>query len=386
MDDMATIKHVVMQMDGRSSHWRRILNGIVTYVRTHRRWRCTIFSETSHGLADFVRTHAVDGLIINNFDTDFFAAAAHRKCMVVNVSALHESLSCPQVIPDNVAAGGLAAEHLLSTSLNTMAFYGQQDCYYSDLREKGFRKALDRHGVKCLTFPLPPSPPNLRQEELDSLSREWLRSLPKPIGILACNDYHALRLNELCEELGIRVPEDVALLGVDNDDFYCELSRPPLSSLDLGSDRIGYAAAELLDSLFQGAKPPRSPRLIVPEGVVRRQSTDLLALSDPEVVETLRFIRDHAHEGIRMKNILRVIPLSRKTIETRFKKAIGRTPVAEIRRLQLDRSKQILLETDQPMPSVARQSGFLNAKEFSKTFRKQVGMTPSQYRMQMRMR
>jgi len=208
----------------------------------------------------------------------------------------------------------------------------------------------------------------------------WLARLPKPIGIMACYDIRAQQLLDLCRELDIAVPEQVAVIGVDNDRLLCDLASPPLSSVIPNAHRSGYEAASLLDSLMQGVNVPAVAHLIKPLGVEARQSTNILAIDDPDVAKALRFIREHANEGINVSDVLRNVPISRRVLEHRFRQCLGRSPHEEILRLKVQRIRQLLQESDLSLQEIALQTGFEHVEYLSTVFKRETGSSPRAFR------
>lgn len=219
---------------------------------------------------------------------------------------------------------------------------------------------------------------------MNSKLRRWLSALPKPVGLFAGNDLCGSQLSEACHEAGLRIPEDVALVGVDNDDLFCELTRPSLSSVAIPAERIGYEAASLLDRRLEGVKPPRKPLLFPPLGVVARQSSDLVASDEPEVTAALRFIRNHSHTPISVSDVLREIAVSRSGLERQFRQVLRRGVGDEIRRAHLERAKSLLAGTDLSVAVVAKQSGYSGIKHLCTVFRQATGLTPTAYRRRTR--
>jgi LacI family transcriptional regulator len=221
---------------------------------------------------------------------------------------------------------------------------------------------------------------------VDSNVPRWIAALPTPVGIFAAVDYFGVALTQVCREIGLRIPEDVAVLGVDNDDVYCRLARPPLSSVIPSAQRVGYEAGALLDQLLNGHKPPREPVLVEPLGIQTRRSTEVLATDDEDVVAAARFIRESAHQPIKVADVLRVVPVSRRALERRFRRALGRGLAEEISRVRLERGRRLLAETDLSMSRVAEHSGFTDASHLTSVFHRELGITPSEYRRQTRVR
>ena len=203
-----------------------------------------------------------------------------------------------------------------------------------------------------------------------------------PVGVMACYDFRGQQVLDACRRSGIAVPDEVAVIGVDNDELLCSLSDPPLSSVAPNSYRTGYEAAARLTAMMNGKTGGPIANLIPPLGIATRQSTDVLAIDDPEVVKVVRFIRDHACEGINMKDVLRAVPAPRGFLEARFKKLLGRTPHEEILRVQLNWVKQLLSETDLTLETIAERTGFAHAEYLSVVFKREEGISASRYRAQ----
>jgi LacI family transcriptional regulator len=198
---------------------------------------------------------------------------------------------------------------------------------------------------------------------------------------MACYDIRARHVLDACRRVGLAVPDQVAVVGVDNDEFLCNLSDPPLSSVAPDTRRTGYEAAALLDRLMSGREKSRGQSTFVqPLGVVARRSTDVLALADPDVSAAVRFIREHACDGIAVKDVLDEVPLSRRVLEGRFRKLFGRTPHDEIARVRFERVRRLLRETSLPLAEVAQRSGFRNAEYLATAFRREFAMSPNDYR------
>jgi LacI family transcriptional regulator len=212
----------------------------------------------------------------------------------------------------------------------------------------------------------------------------WLQSLPKPVGLMACNDLRAHQVLMACDENDLAVPEEVAVIGVDNDEAICGLSRPPLSSIDQNAEEVGYQAAALLDRLMQGGAPPQEKLIVEPSSVVARQSTDVVAVADADVAAALHHIREHACDGLSVNELLASVAMSRRTLERRFASLLGRSPKDEIARVQVGHVKRLLTMTDYPLAKIAQLTGFGYVESMCVLFKNMVGQTPGQYRRQNR--
>ena len=371
--------------------YRDILRGVKAFAETRPQWVFTPIAPEPRAVRA-MRSLRHHGMIAHIFNEELAEALIETKKPVVNVSGGLPDLPVPRVGVDHVAVGRLAAEHLLDRGIRQFGFVGYSDHAFSIGREEGFRTTLQTAGCQVFSYHVADhtkhDPTGLWQWN-DELSR-WLNALPRPVGILASHDPQGMELCEVCRHIGLRVPEEVALIGVDNDDLLCELSRPSLSSVALPAERVGFEAARLLDSLLtrpRGKGRATQPAfLLPPQGVVTRVSTDLMAIDDVEVAAALRFIRQNAHQSIQVKDVLSKIPVSRRTLERRVRETLGRGVSEEIRRAHLERGKSLLADTDMSMSEVARHAEFSDQRQLSVVFREETGLTPTAYRRQFRKR
>ena len=275
----------------------------------------------------------------------------------------------------------MAAEHFLDCGLRHFAYIAFGEGWWINMCQEAFCKVLEERGYDCAAY-LPPARGRnasiLHEHQLPGLV-DFIRFLPRPCGVLTPGDLHAVRLLNVCREFDITVPEDMAILGVGNDAVICETVRPTLSSMDLDARRIGYEAAKLLDLRMAG-KDMTDVVLVSPSHVAVRQSTNLMVIEDADVVQAMRFIRDYACTGIDVPRVADAVGMSRRVLERRFYRYLGRTPNAEILRIQIDRAKLLLSRTDKTRESIARQSGFATPEYFSRAFRREVGMTANAFR------
>jgi LacI family transcriptional regulator len=352
---------------------RAVLRGVAT-VSTQAGWECILIPAEAPPTIDLAGF--VHGLIGHFSEKVLLEHVRRARVPAVDISPAQPHVGLPRVSTDDLAVGRLAAAHLMSLGLSHFAFFGTRSDHYSQLREQGFQQALAAAGLRCDV--LHNGAPN---PEGGAVSVEqWLGRLPKPVGILGSTDGRALDLLAACKKLGTPVPASVAVLGVDNDEVFCELANPTLSSIALSTQRIGYEAARLLDRLMAGGAAGEPALLVSPAGVVPRASTDLPLILDADVAAAVRFISLRVSDHVRVTDVLREVPVSRRSLEQRFRKALGRSPAAEIRRAQVEVAKQMLSETDEPMARVAKAAGFSNAKQLGATFQHETGDTPSNYR------
>jgi LacI family transcriptional regulator len=286
----------------------------------------------------------------------------------------------PSVLFDDLAIGRVAAEHLLSRGLG---HFGYCDLHHlvSRLRQRGFCRRLRRDGYTpsvASSFALS-YPPGEQSHQDVQLLRRWLEELPTPAGVLAFSDHTALSIIETALSMGLRVPEDLAVVGVNNERLRCEFAQVPISSVDRDGRHLGRQAAALLERMIDGRDVPDQV-LVPPAAVVTRASSDVLAIDDADVVRALRIIRAEACDELTVEAILDRVPISRSSLERRFRKAIGRSPHEEIRRVRLERARRLLLETTLNLAQIAVRSGFSSPSYLSKAFSDAFGRPPSQYR------
>jgi LacI family transcriptional regulator len=279
----------------------------------------------------------------------------------------------------------MAARHLLERGFQNLAFCGDGGQFNNwSLRVEGYFRAFLRHAgggkVTIGDHYLGKSRTDWDAEQ-EGLA-EWIARLPKPNGILAINDPTGLRVLEACHRADVMVPEQVGVIGLENDDLVCSMTDPPLTSLMLNSQQVGYQAAEMLDSLIAGRPAPNRIVSIEPIGIVTRQSTDIRAHPDEIVAKAVRFIRHRACEGIKVEDVLDEVQVSRSSLDRRFKSALGRTPHEEIVRAQLKAAMQLLAETELNLLDIAIKTGYNHPEYMGVVFRRELGITPGEYRRQ----
>jgi LacI family transcriptional regulator len=277
-------------------------------------------------------------------------------------------------------------QHLLERGFRSLAYCGLPAGanVWADFRGEQFAAQVRQAGGACTTFPCPRRRRLTWEDEQQALAR-WITRLPRPVGIMACNDDRGLQVLDACCRAGVQVPDEVAVIGVDNDEFLCNLSTPPLTSVDVGVERAGYAAAELLERLMAGKKVKPVPIFLPPIGVVVRQSSDVMAIADEELARLIRYIREHACDGIRVDDLLKRSTRSQSTLQRQFRAVLGRTPKAEIIRVQLERAQQLLVHTDLSIGAIAERCGFAQLKRFCAVFHAKLGLPPGQFRRQARL-
>jgi len=360
---------------------RAIFRGVMRYANLQRRW--LLFKDMEHVLSASGKWPKLDGGIFAGVSQQIFEHGLNYCRFAVHCSGGGNPKVCPVVAIDDVLVGNQAAQHLLDCKFEHFAFYGDRQYRVSDNRIAGFKQALAQRGYRVDVCPLqsPDSRERVSHSHRPALIR-WLQQLPKPVGVMAFDDTHAHDLAEACLEAAIPVPEQVAIVGVNNDDLLCESAWPPLSSVEADYTRIGYSAARLMDRMLRGETLSREERnfRLRPLGVIQRQSTSTLAIQDHNLAEAVRFIREHACDPCSVSDVLEVVPVGRRWLERQFVTQLGRTPHDEIARVRIEHAQRMLQRPELGLQEIASRCGFTELKTFYQAFRKIAGTTPAAYR------
>jgi len=383
-------RRVALLIESSRAYGRGLFLGIAKFVREHHEW--SVQSDEwkwTDSFPAWLKNWNGDGIIARVETPEMAAFITRLGAPTVDLRGSVSGFGLPLIDTDDCKVATLAAEHLMDRGFRHYAFCGFVGANYSDKRSRWFQERLAQSDFSCQVYR-----PPMQATEAQTIGYErqgllfqedlghWLVSLPKPIGVMACNDIRGQQVLNLCRHLGLAVPEEVAIIGVDNDEILCELSDPPLSSVVPDTLRIGYDAATLLERMMAGGKPPAKPILIPPSGIVTRRSTEVLALDDRQLAIGLRFIRDHAFDPITINEVTKAAGMSRRVFERRFASQMGRSPKAEVRRLRLERVKQLLTDTDWSLTQIAEKTGFNYGEYLHTVFTQKIGMTPGKFRKQ----
>ena len=385
---MRKAKRIALVLSATDAYSRRITEGLGRYAHSHEPWEFFLQIGRPRRATDITHLPA-DGVIGNVLDEGLADALVSAAIPTVSISNRRPHLPVPRVIVDDAAVAGAAAEHLLDKGFRHFGYIGfrQAPHYGSRLRGEAFRDAVQEQGGRCSFFCWRAHGPGRRTWETSIQDMaKWIAAMPKPAAVFAYTDDEAWPAAQACRRIGIRVPEEVALLGVTNDQMVCSLATPPLSSVDLPLEQLGYQAAGLLDRLMGGLAPPDGPVVVPPMQVVARQSTDILAIEDVDIANAVRYIRDHADRAVRVGEVAEAAMVSKRSLQRRSRLALGRTIQQEIRRSRIERAKRILLATDLAIPQVASRCGFAYAHHFDRVFRRETGTTPTEFRSRFRIR
>jgi LacI family transcriptional regulator len=325
-----------------------------------------------------------DGVLtLINARADIIRYVRRQSLPCVDFGAFRPDIPLPRVCGDHRMIGRVAADHLIERGYTQAAYFSTERLPPHTLRGTGFSERFAEatgHAPKNLVWAQRPSRKSDDWRSLNQWLKRELEALPKPVAVFCYCDYDAAKLESACLEAGLAIPDDVAVLGVDNDALVCENQRVPLSSVRHDRVRVGYEGAALLNALMHGGRPPSAPVLIPPRGVELRASTDGFAVADPLARSVVQFFRENLGRDIGVADAAAATRLSPARLEAHFSHTLGQTVYATLLRLRLFEARRLLALTDQPVKEIALRTGFCHAQHLSNAFRRAEGCTPSEYR------
>lgn len=384
---MKTQLRVALLIESSRAFGRGLLTGIAAYSMTHGPW--TFYHEErsiDDPIPQGLKRWNPQGCIGRIWPT---LEMPVRRLGVPTINVLGESdiPGMPRLAPNDALISQSAVEHLINRGLRQFGFCGFRDLRFSELRKIAFREALAERGFSVSEFEdggaeRPAGLVAFEQKWLHQLRRmgDWLRGLPKPVGLMACNDVRAYQVSNACREVGILVPDEVAIIGVDNDPTLCELATPPLTSIDPNAPKVGYESAALLHRLVDTQETPPYEVLVEPTGIVSRRSSDVLAIPDRDVVEAVRCVRDRACQGFTVENLVDHTAVSRSTLDRWFSRYLGHSVSDEITRVRIERVKELLATTNLVVEDLSRLAGFSHPETMYRLFKESCEQTPSEFR------
>lgn len=378
---MKQTRNVALLIETSREFGRSLLYGIARYARLHGPWR---FHRRAGALDSPLSQWSdwkVDGAIVR----DIAHVEKHIAPGTPVIFARHNRESYapfPAIITGDESISTMGARHFLDRGFEHFAYCGLPDYVWSRGRSVSFQAAIHAAGYEVHVYEPPASMKQRQWAREKHVLAEWLAGLPKPVGLMCCNDDRALQVTEACEMVGLLAPEDVAILGVDNDVLVCDLADPPISSIALNTELAGYEAAKLLDALMEGAEMNGQIIPVTATHIVTRQSTDVLAVGDADVKAALRFIRGNAQRALQVDDVVKATTVSRRVLEKKFHSILRRSVYREIRRIRVDLIRQVLVRTDLSIAEIARQTGFDGVAHVARYFRQETGMSLRQYRSQ----
>jgi len=381
--------HVALLVETSTSFGRRLLRGVAHYVRENGPWSVYLEQRSIFDPAPpWLKHWDGDGILSRAAYPEIARQVVRLGVPTVDLNEQVLGLGLPLIFNDHGKIGALAAEHFLERGYVQFGFIGHPGVYWSDRRRDGFAERIAAAGCACDEYrgegrTLPRYHQRSWEKEMDDVA-DWVRGLAKPAGVMACNDFRAVQLLDACRRGGVAVPEEVAVIGVDDETVACSLAHPPLSSVVPDAVHMGYEGAAVLDRLMAGRPATFQELLIPPVGIVARQSTDIFAIRDPVVASALRFIRERACQGIKVDDVLDYLVTSRSVLQRRFKRELGRSIHDVIIDARLARVKELLSQTSLSRDEIAARAGFVHAEYLSNVFHQRTGMTLSAYRRQTR--
>ncbi|HBO58271.1 MAG TPA: AraC family transcriptional regulator [Opitutae bacterium] len=360
-----------------------ILKGISAYLKLNHPWRLFLDDQSiSSENPEFLSSRNLHGIISRTTTEALVDYCSKRSIPLIDLNDSKSWEGVPKSIFDNVGMGHMGAEYLLGKGSRTFAFCGFSNQNWSTSRRDGFVECMQLCHRAYTIHEVEYDEKVLGEwlEAQEHLLGEWIQSLPKPAAVLCCNDYRAVHLLNACIRASITVPEEVIILGLNNEVARCEISTPQLSSVDPNAERVGFTAAKMLDQLMQGQALQTDCEVADPLGVVERRSTDFCSVEDPRVAKALNYIFEHATHGISVDNVCKAANASRSFLERRFRKLLNRSPQVQIRMIQIERAKQLLRETDYTLNEIAERLGFEHPEYLSVVFKRMTGDSPGAYR------
>lgn len=381
------IPSVALFLQGVRHYERELLRGISDYANLHGPWQfyrnVSYLSGEEVDAAELVRLWRPDAIIARESSPHRFDEILNSKLPTIYSPTTERRAGMPNIVVDDAAAGRMAADHLYESGFRHFAYCGVNAFFWSRLRGEGFAARLEEHGHQVREFASDGGREFFSWDASHQCLLEWLRRLPKPVGIFCCTDDFTQLVQEACMGAGLRIPDDVALIGVGNDESICELARVSLSSVRLNIRRGGYDAARHLAGLLHDS-PPRRRKVedIVIEalGVVARPSSDAAETHDTEVAKAISFIRDSVNFPTEVDDVVREVNLSRRRLYDRFREATGKSIFAYIRDRRLEHFARQLLETNLTVSEIAYAMGYESDTNVARLFKKHFGMTPVTYR------
>jgi LacI family transcriptional regulator len=379
------LKRVAFAFPSGITFVERILKGVLEYARKQGGWSFVRIPERLDPSLGWLRGWESDGALIVITNEEAAKIARSLPMPVVNLTAYLKVPDLPTVMVDQQETGRMAARHLLERRFQRFGYYGTSDMWYSQLRRASFVETIEAAGGQCRVLEVPSA---LQSKEKWRRGQErlerWLRTLQPPVGIMASTDLRACMAADACARLGLRIPEDVALMGVDNDPV-CEFNDPPLSSVSRNDSEVGLRAAELLDRLMRGGAPPSEPILVPPDQVICRHSTDTFAIEDARIARAVAYIQKNVHRPFGVEELLDVAGMPRRTFEQHFYKRVGITAYAFINRSRVEHSSHLLIGPQKlSLTDIASRSGFSDLRRFRLVFRRLMGIPPALYKRQHR--
>ncbi|MFA5251930.1 MAG: DNA-binding transcriptional regulator [Phycisphaerae bacterium] len=384
---MLNIPKVILIIERSRSFGRGLLHGIIQYSNLHGPWlyymKPEFYRQGKEKSHKWLTDLDADGVIAHTWDPDFIDSVVNLGLPAVICGLDKPKRKACRLSTDEISAGRMAAEYFMKRGFRNFAYCGFDNMIWSQQKCDGFKRALAESGFQTSVYRQPGAKHLRKPDNEQSLIAAWLKSLSKPVALMTCNDDRGQEVLAACKIAECKVPDDVAILGVDNDELICNCSYPQLSSIALSTERAGYEAAKVLDKLMREQKITENEKevTILPLHVVTRQSTDIMAIEDKDVAEAISFIRRHSREIIQVGDVAQAVGLSRRALEQHFRKALNHSIHEEIKYTRINQMANMLIGTNLSISQIAKLLGYsYAANNIARYFKQQKGMSPLDYR------
>lgn len=379
---------IMILIESSRAFGRNLLKGISRYAKLHGPWdiyrvppfyRDPFGKDTALAMID---DWGADGLILRT--NHGFKDKVPKHIPTITSSDSEEFIpGCGHIFGDHEGIGTMGAEHLMQLGFKNFAFCGFDDMFWSRLRRKGFSNCLNSNGYTAHIYRQPPLPPSLLWEKEHQYLVKWLKTLPLPIGLMACADERSEQVLQACKAANLKVPHEVAIVGADDDKMICDFCYPTLSSIAFNTEQVGFEAAGLLERMIKSNPSHEEKEVIIkPTYVSVRQSTDVLAIEDVAVAKALNFIKNNSHRALCVDMVAEAVCISRRKLERKFQNALKLSVHKQIVRNRTQKVEQLLIETDFTLSQIAAKLDFTNHQQIDRYFKQYKGITPSEFRKQ----
>ena len=384
---MLKIPKVILIIERSRSFGRGLLHGIIQFSNLHGPWlyfmKPEFYRQGKEKSHKWLTGLDADGVIAHTWAPHFIDSIVNLGLPAIICGLDKPKRKACRLSTDEIGAGRMAAEYFMERGFRNFAFCGFDDMIWSQQKCDGFKRALTEAGFQTSVYRQPAAKHLRKSAKEQPIIAAWLKSLPKPIALMTCNDDRGQDVLAACKIAECKVPDDVAILGVDNDELICNFSYPQLSSIALSTERAGYEAAKVLDKLMRGEKIEDNEKQVTisPLHVVTRQSTDIMAIEDKDVAQAVGYIRRHSREIIQVGDVAQAVGLSRRALEQHFRKAIDHSVHDEIKHTRVNQMANMLIGTNLSISQIAKLLGYpYTSNNISRYFKQLKGMSPLGYR------
>lgn len=382
---MAKKRNVAVLVETSTTWGRRLCQGIGNWCKLNPGWTLYLEPHGENELFFLPDGWQGDGIIARINKQEIHENIAKTDVPVVNISGqILPGVDYHRVAPEDGKIASIAVEHLIERGIKNFAYSGYT--HYSEKRYEACRQVLSSYGLECMLNPESGTWADKKWQTRLEKTAKWIKTLPKPVGVIAWGTVEGRHIADACEYAGLKVAEDVLIVGWDFDDLIGDMITPSISGVALPTIQQGFEAAAVLEVLMNGGILPEKEMRVEPMGVISRDSTDFIAIDDEEVRDALNFIRGNSDKSIDVSDVVSRVNVSRRTLERRFMTYIERSPADEIRRVHFERAKDLLVKTSLSVAEVALSSGWKYPEQMIPYFREKTGMTPLEFRKKIQAR